>query len=63
MEEFDKQGTIHNYGVEILNNSFRCYERYWFEELAEALKFRRDMLVENGGLFYPAFVRIVYLIV
>ena len=63
MEEFTKQGTVHNYGVEVLNSSFICHERYWFENLAEALKFRRSLLVENGGSVEPAFTRVIYVMV
>ena len=62
MEEITMQGTVHNYGVELLNSSFVCCTRYWFENLAPALKFRRAQLVENGGSYNPAFVRVVYLI-
>lgn len=63
MEEITVQGVVHNYGVELLNSSFVCYKRYWFENAIEATKFRNAKLVENGGKFDPAFVRIVYLVV
>lgn len=63
MEEITMQGTVHNYGVELLNSSFVCYKRYWFEAYFSACQFRKNLLVENGGSFYPAFVRIVNLIV
>ena len=57
MEEF---GAIRHFGVEILNSSFICYERYWFEYEGMALRFMEELIRTRG--FKPAFIRIVKVI-
>ena len=57
MKEF---GDVHNFGVEILNSSFICYERYWFVYEESARNFKEELIREHEHI--PAFVRIVKVI-
>lgn len=57
MKEIDV-GQIRNYGIELLNDSFVCETRYWFDDKISAMKFRGEIEKQKA----PAFVRFIKVI-